>query len=101
MEKTRKIYVKFLILLKILWKMEHLLKKSKCCISHNIFKDVVFQRRGKALLWSKRLKPLQKLYLKILSAQVVWYIFLLTLLSNISVEANSVDPDQTAPRGAV
>ena len=33
---------------------EHLLW-SKCSIFHNIFKYVVFQRRQKALLWSKGL----------------------------------------------
>ena len=32
--------------------MEHLLKKSKCSIFHNIFKYGIFQ---KALLWSKGL----------------------------------------------
>ena len=35
--------------------MEHLLQKSKCSIFHNIFKDVIFQRRQKALLWSKEI----------------------------------------------
>ena len=35
--------------------MEHLLKKSKCSIFHNIFKNMIFQRRQKALLWSKGL----------------------------------------------
>ena len=35
--------VKFWILLKILWKMEHLLQKSKCCIFHNIFKYIYFK----------------------------------------------------------
>ena len=35
--------------------MEHLLKKSKCSIFHNfiIFNYMIFQRRQKALLWSK------------------------------------------------
>ena len=32
-----------------------------------------------------------------LSAEVVCYKYLLTLLTNSSTEANSVDPDQTAP----
>ena len=40
---------------KILWKMEHLLQKSKCHIFHNIFKYMIFQKRQKALVWSKRL----------------------------------------------
>ena len=35
--------------------MEHLLPKSKCSIFHKIFKYMVFQRRQKALLWSKGL----------------------------------------------
>ena len=30
--------------LKLLWKMEHLLQKSKCSIFHNIFKYMIFQR---------------------------------------------------------
>ena len=52
-KKKRKIKVKFWILLKILWKMEHLLQKSKCSIFHNILKYMIFQRHQKALLWSK------------------------------------------------
>ena len=36
--------------------MEHLLRKSKCSIFHNIFKYMIFERRQKALLWSKGLK---------------------------------------------
>ena len=48
---------KFWILLKILWKMEHLLFWSKCSIFHNIFKYMIFQRHQfKALIWSKGLK---------------------------------------------
>ena len=39
----------FWILFKILWKMEHLL------FFHNIFKYMIFQRRRKAVLWSKGL----------------------------------------------
>ena len=35
--------------------MEHLLQKSKRSIFHNIFKYMIFQRRQKALLWSKGL----------------------------------------------
>ena len=38
--------------MKILWKMEHLLQKSKYSIFHNIFKTMIFQRQHKALLWS-------------------------------------------------
>ena len=41
-ENTRKIQLKFWILLKILWKMEHLLQKSKCSISH-ILKCKIFK----------------------------------------------------------
>ena len=33
--------------------MEHLLQWSKCSIFHYISKYIVFQRRQKALLWSK------------------------------------------------
>ena len=35
--------------------MVHLLQRSKRSIFHDIFKNVVFQRRQKALLWSKGL----------------------------------------------
>ena len=35
--------------------MEHLLVWSKCSIFHNIFKYMIFQRREKALSWSKGL----------------------------------------------
>ena len=35
--------------------MEHLLQKSKCSIFNTIFKYMIFQRRQKALLWSKGL----------------------------------------------
>ena len=35
--------------------MERLLQKSKYSIFHNIFKYMIFQRRQKALLWSKGL----------------------------------------------
>ena len=40
---------------------------------------------------------LQKKDLKMLSVQVICCIYLLTLLTNVSLEANSVDPDQTSP----
>ena len=33
--------------------MENLLRRSKCLIFHDIFKYIVFQRRQKALSWSK------------------------------------------------
>ena len=46
---------KFWIHLKILWKIEHLLQKSKCSIFHNIFKYMIFQRHQKVLLWGKGL----------------------------------------------
>ena len=35
--------------------MEHLFQKSTCSIFHTIFKYMIFQRRQKALLWSKGL----------------------------------------------
>ena len=56
LKKIRKIEVKFLILLELLWKMEHLLNMSKCSIFHNIFKYMIFPKRQKALLWGKGLK---------------------------------------------
>ena len=43
------------IVLKILWKMEHLLLRSKCCIFHNILNNLTFQRHPKALVWIKGL----------------------------------------------
>ena len=46
------------------------------------------------------LKRLQKMHLK-MSASVICRIYLLTLLTNVSIEANSVDQDQTASMGAV
>ena len=51
----KKFKFSFGIILKI-WKMEHLLQKSKCSIFHNIFKYMIFQRRKKALLWSRGLR---------------------------------------------
>ena len=38
----------------ILWKMEHC--RSKCSIFHNIFQNLSYQMRLKALVWSKGLK---------------------------------------------
>ena len=35
--------------------MKELLQRSKCSIFHNIVKYMIFQRRQKALLWSKGL----------------------------------------------
>ena len=43
----------------------------------------------------------ERINLKMLSALVVCCIFLLTLFDLCKMEANSVDPDQTAPIGAV
>ena len=47
------------------------------------------------------LKAPVKLHLKILSAQVICCItlYLLTLLSNVNIDANSVDFGQAAPTG--
>ena len=44
----------------ILWKMKHLLQKSKCSIFHNIFTNMIFQRRQKELLWCKGLTDVDK-----------------------------------------
>ena len=44
--------------MKILWKFEHLLQKSKFSIFHNIFKYMIFQGHQTALLRSKGLKEL-------------------------------------------
>ena len=47
------------LVLKILWKMEHLLLRSKCSIFHGILiKNLTFQRRQKALVRSKGLSSL-------------------------------------------
>ena len=40
------------------------------------------------------------LYLIMSSAKVVCCTYLLTLFTNVSVATNSVDPDQTAPKGS-
>ena len=53
-----KFKLSFELFYKILWKVEHLLQKSKCSFSHNNFKYMIFQRRQKALLWSKGLNIL-------------------------------------------
>ena len=47
--------------------MEHLLQKSKCSIFHNIFKYMIFQRRQKALLWSKGLNGISDVKVQALS----------------------------------
>ena len=44
---------------------------------------------------------LKKMHLNMLFALYIVCINLLTLLTSVSVEANSVDKDQTAPRRAV
>ena len=50
-------------ILKILWKMEHLLLlRSKCSIFHNIFKNLKFQRRPKELVWRKGLTIIYDIY---------------------------------------
>ena len=41
------------------------------------------------------------MYLKMLSAEVVYCKELPYITDKLSIEANSVDPDQTAPIGAV
>ena len=46
------------------------------------------------------LKAPAKMHLKILFAFVICCIYLLALLTDVSVEANSFDPDQTAPTGS-
>ena len=43
----------------------------------------------------------ENLHLKILSVYVVSWIFLQTFQTYFCMQANSVDPDQTAPKGAV
>ena len=39
----------------------------------------------------------QKLHLKMTSAEVICCIYLLTLLTDVSIQANRVDPDKTLP----
>ena len=46
----------FYISIVLLWKMEHLLLRSKCSNFHNILKNLTFQRSPKGLVWSKGLK---------------------------------------------
>ena len=45
LDNIGKIKEKIKLLLKILWKMEHLLQKSKCSIFYDIFKYRIFHRR--------------------------------------------------------
>ena len=78
-KKRLKIYVKFRVLLKILWKMEHLLFWSKCSIFHNISKYIILQRHQKALLWSKGLISIQ-LKAKWKTVLVLWFIYVISVL---------------------
>ena len=60
------------IVLKILWKMEHLLPRSKSSIFHNILGNLTFQRRPKALVWSKGLTlKAPKKHLEMSSAVII------------------------------
>ena len=54
-------------------------------------------------LWAsvKPLKRQENLHLKMSSVYVVCWIILQTFQTYFCIQANSVDPDQTAPRGAV
>ena len=47
------------------------------------------------------LKRQEKMHLKMSSVYVVCWIFLQTFQTYFGIQANSVDPDQTAPKGAV
>ena len=60
----------------------------------NEYQDICFH--GKLTL-----KRQEKLHLKMSSVYVVCWIFLQTSQSYFCIPANSVDPDQTAPKGAV
>ena len=51
--------------------------------------------------WPLTLKVLTKMHLKMLNALDVGCIYLLILLTNVSIKANSIDQDQTARVGAV
>ena len=51
--------------------------------------------------WHCVVSPGMKYYIKVLSAMVVCCIQLLSSQTNFSIWANSVDPDQSAPRGVV
>ena len=42
-----------------------------------------------------------KMHIKVLSSNFLFCIYLLSLLTDVSIEGNSVDPDQTASTGAV
>ena len=54
--------------------MEYLLQMSKCSIFYNIFKYMIFQRRQKALLWSKGLRYFYKV--KMVCGMQEWLVFL-------------------------
>ena len=44
--------------------------------------------------------PRKKMHLKMSSAEVVCCKYCLTLMTNLSIEVNIVDPEQTAPIGS-
>ena len=49
----------------------------------------------------KPLKRQEQLHMKMSSVYVICWIFLQTFQTYFCIQANSVDPDQTAPKGAV
>ena len=61
-------------------------QKSKCSIFNNIFKHMIFQRRQKALLWSKGLRGKYGTIFDIIS--ILWS------FQNSKLFENGVDPDQ-------
>ena len=64
-------------------------------IDMKISKDILNQVK------SYPLKPKKKMHLKMSSAEVVCCKYLPNITDELSIEANSMDPDQTAPIGAV
>ena len=71
----------------------------------------MFKQRGDLMIWNMMdfcpfkngfTQPaVEKLHLKMASAEVVCCLEMLTLRTNLCIQINSVDPDQTAPRRAV
>ena len=73
-------------------------KSFSACLAFNIvFTKIMFR----VLYLPKPLKCQENLHLKMSSVYVVYWIFLQSFQIYFCIQANSVHPDQTAPRGAV
>ena len=78
-----------------------MLKKEILCIYSTGNYSKMYKMMKMIWSFTSLLKCQENLHLKMLSVTVVCRIFLQTFQTNFCIQANSVDPDQTAPRGAV